>query len=173
MHGLVVFSKLCLCTYDAMFMASKLRPFALFVKMRPGPILAALKHSLWFSSARAAMHSLVKDFIRKRQEDEEKAEKLFIDSVLDCDFMDEEEVCLYLSFNFQFQSWSGVNTHNYKLYQWNFHCNVFATIHLFSQQMKSYGVTIQMKCYQQCFHILLFIFSNDLHRLQILDHCFT
>ena len=44
------------------------------------------------------MHSLVKDFIRKRREDEEKAEKLFIDSVLDCDFMDEEEVCLYLSF---------------------------------------------------------------------------
>lgn len=97
--------------YDAMFMASKLRPFALFVKMRPGPILAALKHSLWFSSARAAMHSLVKDFIRNRREDEEKVENLFIDSVLDCDFMDVEEVCLYLSFNFQFQSWSGVNTH--------------------------------------------------------------
>lgn len=44
------------------------------------------------------MHSLVKDFIRKRREDEEKAEKLFIDSLLNCDFMDEDEVCLYLSF---------------------------------------------------------------------------
>ena len=56
-----------------------------------------------------------------------------------------------------------------KLYQWNFYSNVFTTLQLFSQQMKSYGLTMQMKCYQQCFHILLFIFSNDLDRLQILD----
>ncbi|KAM7450025.1 hypothetical protein ABFA07_002135 [Porites harrisoni] len=46
-----------------------------------------------FQGARAALHSLVKDFIRKRREDEEKAEKLFIDSLLDCDFMDEDEIC--------------------------------------------------------------------------------
>ena len=35
-------------------------------------------------------------------------------------------------------------------------------------------MTIQMKCYQQCFHILLFIyFSNDLDRLQNLDILFV
>ena len=45
------------------------------------------------------MRSLVKDFIKKRRQDEEKAEKLFIDSILDCDFMDEEEVCLHFTFN--------------------------------------------------------------------------
>ena len=45
------------------------------------------------------MRSLVKDFIKKRRQDEEKAEKLFIDSILDCDFMDKEEVCLHFTFN--------------------------------------------------------------------------
>ena len=45
------------------------------------------------------MRSLVKDFIKKRREDEEKVEKLFIDSILECDFMDEEEVCLDFTFN--------------------------------------------------------------------------
>ena len=60
-----------------------------------------------------------------------------------------------------------------KLYQRNFYSNVFTTLQLFSQQMKSYGVTIQMECYQQCFHILLLIFSNDLDCLQILDIFFV
>lgn len=39
------------------------------------------------------MQKLVRDFIRKRRQDTEKAEKLFIDSMLDNDFMDEEEIC--------------------------------------------------------------------------------
>ena len=43
--------------------------------------------------ARAGLHGLVKDIIKRRQQDDEKDEKLFIDSILDCDFMDEEEVC--------------------------------------------------------------------------------
>ena len=43
-------------------------------------------------SARAEMQKLVRDLIRKRRQDTEKAEKLFIDSMLDNDFMDEEEV---------------------------------------------------------------------------------
>ena len=43
-------------------------------------------------SARAEMQKLVWDLIRKRHQDTEKAEKLFIDSMLDNDFMDEEEV---------------------------------------------------------------------------------
>lgn len=38
------------------------------------------------------MQKLVRDLIRKRRQDTEKAEKLFIDSMLDNDFMDEEEV---------------------------------------------------------------------------------
>lgn len=42
--------------------------------------------------ARAGLHGLVKDLIKQRQQDDEKAEKLFIDSIIDCDFMDEEEV---------------------------------------------------------------------------------
>ena len=42
--------------------------------------------------ARAEMQKLVRDLIRKRRQDTEKAEKLFIDSMLDNDFMDEEEV---------------------------------------------------------------------------------
>ena len=42
--------------------------------------------------ARAEMQKLVQDLIRKRRQDTEKAEKLFIDSMLDNDFMDEEEV---------------------------------------------------------------------------------
>ena len=32
--------------------------------------------------------------MRLRREDKHKAEKLFIDSILDCEFMDEEEVCV-------------------------------------------------------------------------------
>ena len=47
--------------------------------------------------ARAGLHGLVKDIIKRRQQDDEKAEKLFIDSILDCDFMDEEEVCYHFS----------------------------------------------------------------------------
>ena len=43
-------------------------------------------------SARAEMQKLVRDLIRKRRQDTEKAEKLFIDSMLDNDFMNEEEV---------------------------------------------------------------------------------
>ena len=46
------------------------------------------------------MRSLVKDFIKKRREDKEKAEKLFIDSILDCDFMEEEEVCRLFALHF-------------------------------------------------------------------------
>lgn len=46
-----------------------------------------------FQKARAGLHGLVKDIIKRRQQDDEKAEKLFIDSILDCDFMDEEEIC--------------------------------------------------------------------------------
>ena len=42
--------------------------------------------------ARAEMQKLVQDLITKRRQDTEKAEKLFIDSMLDNDFMDEEEV---------------------------------------------------------------------------------
>lgn len=38
------------------------------------------------------MQKLVRDLIRKRHQDTEKAEKLFIDSMLDNDFMNEEEV---------------------------------------------------------------------------------
>lgn len=38
------------------------------------------------------MQKLVRDLIRKRRQDTEKAEKLLIDSMLDNDFMDEEEV---------------------------------------------------------------------------------
>ena len=37
---------------------------------------------------------MVKDFLKRRRVDEDKAEKLFIDSIVDCEFMDEDEVCL-------------------------------------------------------------------------------
>jgi len=46
----------------------------------------------FFFLARAGLHGLVKDLIKRRRQDDDKAEKLFIDSILDCDFMDEEEV---------------------------------------------------------------------------------
>jgi len=59
--------------------------------------LTELKESeqnvLFFVLARTGLHGLVKDLIKRRQQDDDKAEKLFIDSILDCDFMDEEEVC--------------------------------------------------------------------------------
>ena len=96
--------------HDQIYLEKKIATFLLFCNLTSGLIWAALIHSFscgcakifiyyWFNlAARAALHSLVKDFIRKRREDEEKAEKLFIDSLLDCDFMDEDEVCLYLSF---------------------------------------------------------------------------
>lgn len=54
----------------------------------PGPDSDREKN---FQKARAEMQKLVRDFIRKRRQDTEKAEKLFIDSMLDNDFMDEEE----------------------------------------------------------------------------------
>ena len=47
----------------------------------------------FFFSARTGLHGLVRDLIKRRRQDDDKAEKLFIDSILDCDFMDEEEVC--------------------------------------------------------------------------------
>lgn len=56
----------------------------------PGPDSDREKN---FQKARAEMQKLVRDFIRKRRQDTEKAEKLFIDSMLDNDFMDEEEIC--------------------------------------------------------------------------------
>ena len=120
------------------------------------------------------MRSLVKDFIKKRREDEEKAEKLFIDSILDCDFMDEEEVCLHFTFN-PFNSRDG-QVWTFKL---NFISGTFTVTYLqrynfsVSRWNPMVCMTIQMKCYQQCFHILLFIFSNDLDRLQILDIFFV
>ena len=49
--------------------------------------------SVFYISARAGLHNLIKDLIRRRRQDNDKAEKLFIDSMLDNDFMDEEEVC--------------------------------------------------------------------------------
>ncbi|XP_078377093.1 cytochrome P450 20A1-like [Oculina patagonica] len=42
---------------------------------------------------RADFHNLVKEIIKRRRQDDDKAEKLIIDSILDCDFMDEEETC--------------------------------------------------------------------------------
>ena len=98
------------CVWFSHYVDKKIETFLLSCNLTSGLIWAALIHSFWCGlakifiyywfnlAARAAMHSLVKDFIRKRREDEEKAEKLFIDSLLDCDFMDEDEVCLYLSF---------------------------------------------------------------------------
>lgn len=56
----------------------------------PGPDSDREKN---FQKARAEMQKLVRDLIRKRRQDTEKAEKLFIDSMLDNDFMDEEEIC--------------------------------------------------------------------------------
>ena len=45
-----------------------------------------------FFLAKAGLHGLVKDLIKHRQQDDDKAEKLLIDSILDYDFMDEEKV---------------------------------------------------------------------------------
>lgn len=38
------------------------------------------------------MKDTVQEFVRKRRETKEKEEKLFIDSLLECDFVDEETV---------------------------------------------------------------------------------
>lgn len=46
-----------------------------------------------FQEAKTVFHNIVKKYINQRRQDEDKAEKLFIDSILDCDFMDEEETC--------------------------------------------------------------------------------
>lgn len=46
-----------------------------------------------FEEARAGMHMLVKDYLKRRREDEDKADRLFIDSILECEFMDEQEKC--------------------------------------------------------------------------------
>lgn len=40
------------------------------------------------------MQNIVKEYMKQRREDKDKAERLFIDSILDCEFMDEEEVCV-------------------------------------------------------------------------------
>lgn len=42
------------------------------------------------------MHMLVKDYLKRRREDEDKADRLFIDSILECEFMDEQEVLIAL-----------------------------------------------------------------------------
>lgn len=38
------------------------------------------------------MKDTVKNLLNKRKQENNKEEKLFIDSILDCDLMDEEEV---------------------------------------------------------------------------------
>ena len=43
------------------------------------------------------MKEVVKNLLNKRKQEENKEEKLFIDSILDCDLMDEEEVCITLT----------------------------------------------------------------------------
>ena len=51
-----------------------------------------LKYFLCSSLARKYLKDLVKDLIRKRHEEKDKDEKLFIDALLECDFIDEETV---------------------------------------------------------------------------------
>jgi len=46
----------------------------------------------YFSLGRHYMKEVVKNLLSKRKQEENKEEKLFIDSILDCDLMDEEEV---------------------------------------------------------------------------------
>ena len=43
------------------------------------------------------MKEVVKNLLNKRKQEENKEEKLFIDSILDCDLMDEEEVHITLT----------------------------------------------------------------------------
>ena len=52
--------------------------------------------SFFFFAARAGMHMLVKDYLKRRRDDEDKADRLFIDSILECEFMDEQEVVIVL-----------------------------------------------------------------------------
>ena len=47
-----------------------------------------------FFTAKTTMLNIVKEYMKQRREDKDKAERLFIDSILDCEFMDEEEVCV-------------------------------------------------------------------------------
>ena len=44
------------------------------------------------------MKDTVKCLLSKRKQEKNKEEMLFIDSILDCDMMDEEEVTLNVSF---------------------------------------------------------------------------
>ena len=48
------------------------------------------------------MKDTVKNLLNKRKQENNKEEKLFIDSILDCNLMDEEEVSL-MDLNFLFQ----------------------------------------------------------------------
>ena len=43
-------------------------------------------------SARTYIKNVIKNMMNRRKQDENKEEMLFIDSILDCDLMDEEEV---------------------------------------------------------------------------------
>lgn len=43
-------------------------------------------------SAKTYMKDTVKSLLNKRKQEKNKEEMLFIDSILDCDLMDEEEV---------------------------------------------------------------------------------
>ena len=45
-------------------------------------------------TAKTTMQNIVKEYMKQRREDKDKAERLFIDSILDCEFMDEGEVCV-------------------------------------------------------------------------------
>lgn len=46
-----------------------------------------------FQDAKTTMQNIVKEYMKQRREDKDKAERLFIDSILYCEFMDEEEMC--------------------------------------------------------------------------------
>ena len=64
-----------------------------------------------------------------------------------------------------------------KLYQWNFYSNVFTTLQLFNQRMKSYGVhdhsNEMLSAVLSHSTVYILIFSNDLDRLQNLDILFV
>ena len=47
------------------------------------------------------LRSIIKDVIRKRRDQEDKKDQIFLDSLMDADFIDEEEVCFIMILHFQ------------------------------------------------------------------------
>lgn len=68
--------------------------FLLFVLYKWKANYSVLFRTSFFlsSAAKTYMKDTVKNLLNKRKQENNKEEKLFIDSILDCDLMDEEEV---------------------------------------------------------------------------------